>query len=103
MKLTVVQSDISTVVADAVVHPTNANLDFLGEVGLALSKKGGKALLDEVRELANCKGALPSCDGECAVMGVKRREYLLMAKVSFFCLISQVKSQYMYIYTHNLR
>ncbi|MPC28026.1 Core histone macro-H2A.1 [Portunus trituberculatus] len=31
-KLTVVQSDISTVVADAVVHPTNANLDFLGEV-----------------------------------------------------------------------
>ncbi|XP_063884917.1 core histone macro-H2A.1-like isoform X1 [Scylla paramamosain] len=61
-KLTVVQSDISTVVADAVVHPTNANLDFLGEVGLALSKKGGKALLDEVRELANCKGALPSCD-----------------------------------------
>ncbi|KAK4315338.1 hypothetical protein Pmani_013429 [Petrolisthes manimaculis] len=61
-KLTVVQSDISTVMADAVVHPTNSNLDFLGEVGQALSKAGGKALLDEVRDLASCNGALPSCD-----------------------------------------
>lgn len=61
-KLTVVQSDISTVMADAVVHPTNANMDFLGEVGQALSKAGGKALLDEVRDLASCNGALPSCD-----------------------------------------
>lgn len=62
-QLTVVQCDISTVTADAVVHPTNSNLDFLGEVGLALSKAGGKELVQEVRELANCNGALPSCDG----------------------------------------
>ncbi|XP_042234207.1 core histone macro-H2A.1-like isoform X2 [Homarus americanus] len=61
-KLTVVQSDISTVTADAVVHPTNSNLDFLGQVGQALSKAGGKELVQEVRDLANCNGALPSCD-----------------------------------------
>ncbi|XP_071528839.1 core histone macro-H2A.1-like isoform X2 [Panulirus ornatus] len=61
-KLTVVQSDISTVTADAVVHPTNANLDFMGEVGQALSKAGGKELVQEVRELANCNGALQSCE-----------------------------------------
>lgn len=61
-KLTVIQSDISTVSADAVVHPTNSNLDFLGEVGQALSKAGGKEFVQEVRDLANCNGALQSCD-----------------------------------------
>ncbi|KAK7074617.1 Core histone macro-H2A.1 [Halocaridina rubra] len=61
-KLTVIQSDISMVTADAVVHPTNSNLDFLGEVGQALSKAGGKDLVQETRDLANCNGALQSCD-----------------------------------------
>ncbi|XP_068207885.1 core histone macro-H2A.1-like [Palaemon carinicauda] len=61
-KLTVIQSDISTVTADAVVHPTNSNLDFLGEVGQALSKAGGKEFVQEVRDLANGSGALQSCD-----------------------------------------
>lgn len=61
-KLTVIQSDISTVTADAVVHPTNSNLDFLGEVGEALCKAGGKEFAQEVRDLANGNGALQSCD-----------------------------------------
>ncbi|XP_042885442.1 core histone macro-H2A.1-like isoform X1 [Penaeus japonicus] len=61
-KLTVIQSDISTVTADALVHPTNSNLDFLGEVGQALSKAAGKEFVQEVRDLANCNGPLPACD-----------------------------------------
>lgn len=60
-----IQSDISTVTADALVHPTNSNLDFLGEVGQALSKAAGKEFVQEVRDLANCNGPLPACDGMC--------------------------------------
>ena len=64
LQLTVIQCDISTVTADAVVHPTNSNLDFLGEVGQALSKAGGKEFVQEVRDLANGSGALQACDGK---------------------------------------
>lgn len=37
-----VQGDITTFAADALVHPTNNNLSMLGDVGQALEKKGGK-------------------------------------------------------------
>lgn len=32
-QLSVIQGDISTVDCDAIVHPTNANFSFTGEVG----------------------------------------------------------------------
>ncbi|XP_046870386.1 core histone macro-H2A.1 isoform X2 [Hypomesus transpacificus] len=57
-KLQVVQADISTVVSDAVVHPTNSSFYTGGQVGKALEKKGGKEFVDAVDDLKKKNGPL---------------------------------------------
>lgn len=57
-KLTVVQGDIVNIAADAIVHPTNANYQFAGEVGQALEKSGGKELSQEIKDLQSSQGTL---------------------------------------------
>lgn len=57
-KLTVVQGDIVNIVADAIVHPTNATYQFAGEVGQALEKSGGKELMQEMKDLQSSQGNL---------------------------------------------
>lgn len=59
-RLSVVQGDITTFAADALVHPTNNNLSMLGDVGQALEKKGGKEFQQEVHELRLTHGILDS-------------------------------------------
>ena len=49
-KLTVLQANIVDVVADAIVHPTNNSFYMGGQVGTAISLKGGheqKKIIDE--------------------------------------------------------
>ncbi|CAL4123072.1 unnamed protein product, partial [Meganyctiphanes norvegica] len=69
-KLTVVQSDLSTVACDAIVHPTNASLALMGEVGQALGTLGGKEFQKEVDTLAASKGQLGATD-VCMSAGIK--------------------------------
>jgi histone H2A len=54
----VVQSDIVDVVVDAIVHPTNASFYLGGEVGSAISAKGGKETRDIVARLNTDHGNL---------------------------------------------
>ena len=64
LQLTVVQQDIATIVADAIVHPTNSNMTIMGEVGKALEKVGGKEFLKDVDNLAKTNSSLAACDGK---------------------------------------
>ncbi|XP_067008900.2 core histone macro-H2A.1 [Anabrus simplex] len=57
-KLMVVQGDITNITADALVHPTNAHLAMMGEVGQALEKRGGKEFLQEIQDLRANHGPL---------------------------------------------
>lgn len=57
-KLTVVQGDIATVEADALVHPTNATFSLSGEAGSVLEKAGGDEFKDEVKKLSESHGPL---------------------------------------------
>ncbi|KAL9961381.1 hypothetical protein ACROYT_G030305 [Oculina patagonica] len=57
-KLTVIQGDISTVEADALVHPTNASFYLGGEVGSVLEKAGGEEFKEEVKKLSESHGPL---------------------------------------------
>ncbi|KAK2170476.1 hypothetical protein NP493_1151g00008 [Ridgeia piscesae] len=50
-KLTVIQGDLVTVSADAIVHPTNNTLYMGGEVGGAIEKVGGAKFAQEVKDL----------------------------------------------------
>lgn len=63
MQLTVVKQDITTVSADAIVHPTNGHFAMLGEVGQALERVGGKKLVQEVSDVHKKTGTLAPCDG----------------------------------------
>ncbi|CAG0896325.1 unnamed protein product [Darwinula stevensoni] len=58
--LMVVQSDITKVKVDAIVHPTNADFSMAGEVGNTLSKKGGKKFQAEVSKIQLTNGSIPS-------------------------------------------
>ncbi|XP_022111903.1 core histone macro-H2A.1-like [Acanthaster planci] len=57
-KLTVVQSNIAEITADAVVHPTNSSFYMGGEVGNALDSAGGKEFRDEMNKLKSNHGNL---------------------------------------------
>uniref|UniRef100_A0A1B6HRF3 Macro domain-containing protein n=1 Tax=Homalodisca liturata TaxID=320908 RepID=A0A1B6HRF3_9HEMI len=57
-KLTLVQGDITVMSSDALVHPTNAALTMMGEVGQSLEKKGGKDFLQEIQSLKQTHGSL---------------------------------------------
>ena len=57
------QQDLTTVVADAIVHPTNGGFALVGEIGQALEKVGGKKLSQEVADVQKKTGALAPCDG----------------------------------------
>ena len=61
--MTVVQQDISTIVADAIVHPTNSSLAVMGQVGQALEQAGGKEFIKELQDLSNTSGSLSACEG----------------------------------------
>ncbi|GFN81083.1 core histone macro-h2a.1 [Plakobranchus ocellatus] len=45
------QGDLVKATADAIVHPTNSNYYFGGEVGQAISRAGGKEFQQEVENL----------------------------------------------------
>ncbi|XP_054256968.1 core histone macro-H2A.1-like isoform X1 [Macrosteles quadrilineatus] len=61
-KLTLVQGDITGMTAEALVHPTNAILAMVGEVGQALERKGGKDFLQEVHSLKQTHGNLDTAE-----------------------------------------
>jgi len=61
-KLSLVQGDITVTSADALVHPTNAALAMMGDVGQALEKKGGKDFLQEVHSLKQSHGSLDTAE-----------------------------------------
>ena len=63
-QLMVVQSDITKVKVDAIVHPTNADFSMAGEVGNTLSKKGGKKFQAEVAKVQLTNGSIPSAGGK---------------------------------------
>lgn len=52
-KLTVVQGDISKMVCDAVVHPTNSSFSLSGQCGTALNNVGGASFRDEVSKTSS--------------------------------------------------
>ncbi|CAF0711562.1 unnamed protein product [Brachionus calyciflorus] len=60
-KLTVIQADITNVVADAIVHPTNNSFYLGGEVGSAIARAGGQEVRNLVNELSRSHGNLGVC------------------------------------------
>jgi len=57
-KLTVIQGDIATVGADAIVHPTNSNWNMTGSCGNAIREVAGQGYLEEVSDIAAAHGSL---------------------------------------------
>lgn len=57
-KLTVIQGDIATVGADAIVHPTNSNWNMTGSCGSAIREGAGQGYLEEVSDIAAAHGSL---------------------------------------------
>ncbi|RNA39158.1 core histone macro- isoform X2 [Brachionus plicatilis] len=57
-KLKVIQADITNVVADAIVHPTNNSFYMGGEVGSAIARAGGQEVRNLVDELHKTYGNL---------------------------------------------
>jgi len=57
-KLTVIQGDIATVGADAIVHPTNSNWNMTGSCGNAIREGAGQGYLEEVSDIAAAHGSL---------------------------------------------
>ena len=58
------QANIVDVVADAIVHPTNNTFYLGGEVGAAISQKGGKELRDAVSQLHKTHGNIATGGGK---------------------------------------
>lgn len=57
--LKVVQSDICDITTDAIVHPTNSTLSTGGQIGHALSSRGGAGLREEISRWSSKNSALP--------------------------------------------
>eukprot|EP00118_Oscarella_pearsei_P003125 m.13070 g.13070 ORF g.13070 m.13070 type:complete len:362 (+) comp24463_c0_seq2:83-1168(+) len=57
-KLIVVQGDLATMTADAVIHPTNSQMSLGGQVGGSLSAAGGAALQQAVTDCQQSHGSL---------------------------------------------
>lgn len=57
-KLTVIQGDIASVGAEAIVHSTNSNWNMTGSVGNAIREVAGQGYLEEVSDIAAAHGAL---------------------------------------------
>ena len=58
-----VQADIVDVVVDAIVHPTNNSFYLGGQVGSAISRKGGAQVRTAVAQLNARSGALTVTNG----------------------------------------
>ena len=63
-KLTVVQADITNIKVDAICHPTNNSFYLGGEVGSAISRKGGQKVRDIVQNLHMTSGNLAVGSGK---------------------------------------
>ena len=72
--MTVVQADITDVKVDAIVHPTNNSFYLGGEVGSAISRKGGQKVRDIVHNLHLTSGNLAVGSG---ILFLFRRIYIL--------------------------
>ena len=57
------QSDITSVVADAIVHPTNSGFYLGGQVGRALENKGNVLLRNEIDRVKK-DGNIPESGGK---------------------------------------
>jgi O-acetyl-ADP-ribose deacetylase (regulator of RNase III) len=60
----VVQADITDIVVDGIVHPTNNAFYLGGEVGSAISRVGGQKVRNQVQELHRTNGNLATCGGK---------------------------------------
>lgn len=63
-KLKVIQADITNVVADAIVHPTNNSFYMGGEVGSAIARAGGDEVKSIVNDLYKSYNNLGICSGK---------------------------------------
>ena len=59
-KLSVLHGTITSMVADAVVHPSAGGFSFGGQVGSALMRKGGRQLSEAIDTLRQQYGSIPS-------------------------------------------
>lgn len=62
--MVVLQANIVDVAADAIVHPTNSSFYLGGQVGSAISAKGGAEVRKIVADLQNKHGNLADCSVE---------------------------------------
>jgi histone H2A len=61
----VVKADITDVVVDAIVHPTNTTFYLGGQVGSAIARRGGYKIQNIMNEMQRTKGHLSTCAGIC--------------------------------------
>jgi len=59
----VVKADITDVVVDAIVHPTNTTFYLGGQVGSAIARRGGLKIQNIMNEMQRTKGHLSTCSG----------------------------------------
>ena len=58
-----VKADITDVVVDAIVHPTNTTFYLGGQVGSAIARRGGYKIQNIMNEMQRTKGHLSTCAG----------------------------------------
>lgn len=77
MKITVLQSDITTVEVDAIVNAANTSLLGGGGVDGAIHRKGGKAILEECIAIRNKQGGCETGEAVITTAGNLPAKYVI--------------------------